>query len=241
MHQLVKNVLEKTNNSSGKSILESLVNIADIADEKFEVEMLDSFWEPFGGYYQRFIRDISANLGLNERPLYDPHEPFSAYNKQHSLQKLTLKKIFPHIQFVNGSLLNKISDDEDLMLVSYHIWYNFGSSSKYFSSDISKFDKFALKFKGLEEQEKVEEEISDILKPYQLNQSPLHILTSNPQDLFSYNNRLISLIQKNENYKENKGSFTDLIWSFGIYTSYPELIGYVLFNKDDAKKIFLPS
>ena len=105
-------------------------------------------------------------MGLNERALYHPHEPFDAYNRQHFLKKSSLKRLFPHINFVDKSLLSKVSDDEELVLVSYHIWHNFGSSSKYFSSDVSRFEKFLLKCKGFEEQEKVQEEISEVLKPH---------------------------------------------------------------------------
>ncbi|MGM5487719.1 MAG: hypothetical protein ACQESG_02100 [Nanobdellota archaeon] len=233
----------KRSDNSGRRILDALVGIAAIADAQFAHEMLDSFWMPFEAQYKRFIRDISANLGLNERPLYHPHEPFDAYNKHHFVKKSSVTRLLPYIDFVDDFFLRKTSDDEDLLLVSYHIWHNFGSSSKYFSSNISTFDRFLLRLKGLEEEEKVKQEISEILKPYQLNQSesPLQILSSNLEDLFNYNDRLFSLIQKEDNYKENEGGFADLIWSLGVYTTYPEPIGYILFNKECKNSKFLPS
>ena len=57
MNQVVKlnPLIGRTTDNSGKRILESLVNIAEHADAQFTYEMLNSFWKPFEGHYQRFI------------------------------------------------------------------------------------------------------------------------------------------------------------------------------------------
>lgn len=240
--------LKNTKSLSGEQILDALILMADEADRQFTPNLLKNFWKPFEGHYTRFIRDISASFGLNERPLYDAHEPFSGYNKQLILKKENLTRLIPHLQMVNSSLLDKIEDNDEMLLVSYHIWHSMGSSSSYFhSAAVSRLHEIYLRLKGMREESEVNNEVISLLKPNQLNSSetPLEILIcNNPSDLFEYKQRLYTLQQKIDNYQKNAGSLVSLIWALGVYTlKWPKLIGYILCNEQlkNKKGLFLPS
>jgi len=229
---------------SGQQILKTLIVIADEADKQFAPDLLTDFWKPFDGNYLRFVRNIAASLGLNERPLYHPHEPFGGYNQHHFPKKISLARLFPYLQVVDSSLLAKTGDNEEFLLVSYHLWHTISSSTNYFDSRlISGIYERYLKLRSIRERSEVEEEITNILKPHQVNPSetPLEILTS-PRDLFEHKKRLFSLPQKSDDYHQNDGGLVDIIWAFGVYTKWPELIGYVLFNEQlkDKNGLFLP-
>ncbi|GEM_PF-5067955 len=237
--------LAEVKSLSGQQILEALVVIADEADRLFTPDLFDNFWKPVDGNYSRFIRDIAASFGLNERALYHPHEPFSSYNKHHFPTKRNLAKLFPHLQVVDPSLLARTGDDEELLLVSYHIWHSISSSSSYFNSrSVSRLHELYLRLRGVQEETEVKEEVVNALKPHQINpsQTPLEILTDQPRDIFEYKLRLFTLPQKLDDCQQNDGELVDIIWAFGVYTRWPEPIGYVLFNEQlkDRKKLFLP-
>lgn len=230
---------------SGQQILEVLIAVSDEADKQFNSKMLHDFWQPFSGNYSRFIRNMSANLGLNERPLYS-YEPISGYNKHHTrLKKTKILKLLPHLQLINPELLYT-GKNNDFLLVSYHIWYALSSSTHYFDSNcVSSLREWYLRLRGIKERQEVGKEIVNILKSHQINPSetPLEILTYQPSDLFEYKQRLFTLPQKSENHFQNDGEWVDMIWAFGVYTNWPEPIGYVLFNKElkDGKRLLLPS
>ena len=224
---------------SGLQILESLVRVADDVDKRFTVEMLSLLWQPFEGHYSTFIRDISAGFGLNERPLYHPHEPLHGYNKQHHVLRRELRGLLPLVNMVDSTQLEKIDECEEMLLVSYHIWYNLSSSSHYFERDgVSWLKEKYLRGRGMKEGNEVAQEIVSILKPHQINQSeiPVDILSSQPRDLFGYKNRLFTLSQDVDDYRTNTGRWVDMIWGLGVYTLEPQAIGYVLCNKAFLKQ-----
>ncbi len=236
---------------SGHQILEALLTVANEADTKFTPEMLQEFWKPFDGNYSRFVRDISARFGLNEMPLYDLHEPIEGYNRHHYLLKKNLTRLLPSLTLFDPQLLDRTKEEDELLVVSYHIWYATGSSRYYFDSDSQSsdvrtrlYEKY-LRMRGVRERSEIEEEVATILAPFQISARamPLEILTSQPRDLFAYNQRLFTLGRKRENFAASSGAWVDIVWAFGLYTKWPEPIGYVLLNKDleDKAKLFLPA
>ncbi|MBI5003298.1 hypothetical protein HZC31_07990 [Candidatus Woesearchaeota archaeon] len=230
---------------SGQQILEALIAISDEADRQFKPEMLQDFWRPFdGGNYSRFVRDIAANFGLNEMPLYEPVEPISGYNRHHHIPKRDLKRLIPYLKISDQAALERIKEEEELLLVSYHVWYITRSSRNYFhSEDVSRINKWYLRMRGMREITEVEEEVVNILKPHQINQRtmPLEIVASLPRDLFEYKGRVFSLGRK-QGRTDNEGKWVDVLWAFGLYTKLPEPIGYILFNEEVEKRerLFLP-
>lgn len=240
--------LKSIKSLSGEQILEALILMADEADRQFTSDLLNEFWKPFEGDYIRFVRDISAGFGLNERPLYDAHEPFSGYNKQLILKKENLTKLIPHLHMVNSSLLDKIENNEEMLLVSYHIWHSMGSSSSYFhSAAVSRLHEIYLRIKGMKEESEVNKEVISLLKSNQLNPSeaPLEILIcNNPSDIFDYKHRIFTLQQKLNDYQKNAGNLVSLIWAMVIYNiKQPEIIGYILLNQKmkNVKGLLLPT
>ena len=229
---------------SGQQILEALIAISDEADRQFKPEMLQDFWRPFDGNYSRFVREIAASCGLNEMPLYEPVEPISGYNRHHHIPKKDLKRLIPHLKISDQAALERIKEEEELLLVSYHVWYITSSSRNYFhSGDVSPIHELYLRMRGIKERTEVEEEVVRILKPHQINQRtmPLQIVASLPRDLFEYKGRLFSLGRK-QGQADNNGNWVDVIWAFGVYTRWPEPIGYILFNEqlENKEKLFLP-
>jgi hypothetical protein len=235
----------KPKSLSGEEILDSLIMISDEADMQFTPDLLKDIWNVLEGDYSKFIRDIAAKFGLNEKPLYDPHEPISGYSKHHFLRKRDLARLIPHAHILDPSMLEKTRDEDELLLVSYHNWYSINSSRYYFNSEnVSSIHEKYLRFRGIREESEVETEIVKILKPHQINhsESPLSFYTSEPRDIFEYKQRLFSLPQKACDYKNNNGGLADLIWALGIYTTWPEPLGYIQFNKQQKfkKRLFLP-
>ena len=183
MAQLVKRTgLSKRvgNALSGQQILESLVAIADEADRRFTPKHLYEFWEPYGsGSYQRFVKDIVAGLGLNESlPPYE-REPFSGYNTFVQAKKRTVTRLFPYLHLIDAPSLDKMADDEEVLLISYYFWHLTNDSSSYFyKGHVSRLHEWYLRLKGMKEASEVEDEIAKILKPHQIRSSetPLKLL-----------------------------------------------------------------
>ena len=231
---------------SGDQVLEALMRIANEADRSFTPKMLQNFWEVFGvNKYARYVRDIAASCGLNENPLYDPDEPISGYNRHHHISKRRLRVLLPSLNIIDQRQLERTAEDEELLLVSYHIWYVAGSSKFYFdAAAVSKIQEFYLRINGMKETAEVKQEIVRILEPYRINpkENPVDLLTSLPRDLFAYKERLFGLGRKRGDYFQNDGEWVDLVWALGLYTRWPEPIGYLLLNKEvrDKKKLFLP-
>lgn len=239
-----RNIIGSKHSLTGEQVLESLVAISDEADEQFTTDKLNTFWKPWDGDYTRFLRDIAADFGLNERPLYHAHEPFSGYNKQHRMPKRGLSRMWSYLHFVDESLVDQIEDDEDVLFVSYSIWHNLHSSSSYFNAEhASGLQETYLRLKGLRDESEVKQEISSILKPRQINRSetPVPIFTPRPVDVFSYRNRIFTVAQKQDDYQQNDYSTVEVIWGLGVYTKQVDPIGYVLFNEDlpSGKDLFL--
>src|SRR3989338_273504 len=219
---------------SGQQILEALIAISDEADRQFKPEMLQDFWRPFDGNYSRFVREIAASCGLNEMPLYEPVEPIDVYNRHHHIPKRDLKRLIPHLKMSDQAALERVKDEEELLLVSYHVWYTTHSSRNYFHSEhVSRINEWYLRMRGMREIREVEEEVVNILKPHQINQRtmPLQIVASLPRDLFEYKGRLFGLGRKQGRF-DNEGKWVDVLWAFGLYTRWPEPVGYILFNEE---------
>ncbi len=230
---------------SAQQILEALVLVADEADKKFTLKMLDQFWHPFEGKFPQYIRDRAAYFNLNERPLYHPHEPIGGYASHHTrLQKKDITNFQPHLTIINPNLSEQTSETDELLVVSFHIWHAMGSSTHYFNaSSVNKIHEMYLRIRGIREQSEVEREIVEILKPHQINpqRTGLETLTSQKRDLFEYHQRLFTLPQKRENPQDNDGGWVDIIWGLGLYTSWPQPLGYVQLNEQlrDKRMIFL--
>ncbi len=230
---------------SGQQILESLLAIANEADKQFTPEMLQDFWKPniIEGVYLKFIRDIAAGFGLNEMPLYEPVEPISGYNRHHSIPKREIGRLLPYLKITDREALERTKEDDELLLVSYHIWYVTCSSRHYFhAGDVSPLHELYLRMRGIREIKEVEEEVVNILKPHQMNKSavPLEIVASLPRDLFEYKERLFTLGRKRGDVAHNDGRWVDVIWAFGVYTRWPKPIGYVLFKEISKEEKYTP-
>lgn len=237
--------IRESKSLSAPQILEALIAVADEADKKFVPEMLDNFWRPFEGTYGRFVRDISASFGLNERQLYDPHEPFSGDTKQHHMKAGDITMFVPHLQIVNKSLLNKMKEDDEILLVSYHIGHFTSESTQYFDHDcVHPLVEWYLRIRGFKEASEVAEEMVRILKPHQINssESPLKLLAAVPWDVCEYQQRMFTLSRRWNDFRQNDGDWVTLLWAFGVYTRWPEPIGYIQFNKEfkEKRKLFLP-
>jgi hypothetical protein len=224
---------------SGQQVLENLIAVADEADKRFTEQAMTEFWKPGFVYpenpYGKFVRDMAASLGLNENPLYSPHEPISGYNQQHRLGKKQLPILLPHLQIVNPGLTEKVEQEGEFILVVYTMWYSIDESTHYFDKrDFSWLQELYLRVRGFRERTRVEEEIVHLLKKGQKNpqETPIDGILSNPRDLSEYKQRLFTLQRKREDLTQTDGSWPVLIWGFGVYTRWPELIGYVLINKD---------
>lgn len=241
---------------SGQEVIDALISISQEADARFEIQLLDDFWKTFEGHFSRYVRDIAANQHLNERPLYFPHEPISGYNSPHYCRKNSIKTLVPKLDVVNYSLLGKIAEEDEVFLMTFHIWYATSNSSYYFDSgalassliDMSFPKGLAQKigtmyhhysrFRGLRDQSEVETEIVQLLAPHQINpeHSPLRVLNNTPRDLFHYKDRFFTLPRSYPREEENvslknSGGWVDTIWGMGVYSCRAEPIGYVQFNK----------
>ena len=225
---------------SGDQVLEALMKIADQADQQFTPDLLKDFWDKFGvNKYIRYIRDIAASYGLNENPLYNPHEPISGTNRHHHISKRRLRRFLPDLNIIDEGKLERTAEDEELLLVSYHIWYKAGSSKFHFdAAAVSKLKEVYLRINGIKETAEVEQEITRILEPYRINpkENPVDLLISLPRDLFAYKERLFGLGRKRGEYFHNDGEWVDLVWALGVYTCWPEPIGYVLLNREVREK-----
>jgi len=214
---------------SGKEILDNLVLVADQADKKISPQLFEQIWHPFDGQYNQYIQEIVFALRLNERSLYHPHQPIGQYNKQH--HDVVKENMLPHLSTLShfdSNAFHHLSQNDPLILVSYHIWYNLNDSSNYFDDypipsiiadhkgipetlkqKVSKLYEHYLKSKGLRKISEVEQEILTLLTPNRRTTSPVSILNSSHlSDIFQYNDRLFSLnqkyfIQKNSSISNN--------------------------------------
>jgi hypothetical protein len=233
----------RVNALSGTQIIDSLIGVADKADQNFNPKMLNLFWETSSSVYHEFLVSIGTELGLTEEQCEGYIDPFGGYNQHHFIKKESASKILSHCNITNSNLLNKINEQEELLLVSYHAWYRPYSSNNYFDlKAASSIERILFKMRGLKEIDLVEKEIVTKLKPYQMNSSdsPLEFLMPNV-DLFDYKNRIFLMQQKIGRHLENDGGSISMTWAFGIHSKWPEPIGYVLLNKDlKNRKLLLP-
>ncbi len=250
-----------------EGILETLVTIADEMDSNFDSLQLITWFNPFECHFSYDVTDICLRLGVNE-----PHEewpsryerPLWSFNKQRNDFSLgSLKKLVSRMTISNEDRFSRMSEDEKVMLVSFHINYSMGQSKKYYDSAylpeyfrsyrdagptrakiLAGMHETAYKAFGMKDTQKVSSELRTILEKSRITAADLPIpIFGAPwnEDVFEYKGRPIGLPRDGKTGKIREAHTIDLVWGMGLYALKPiESIGYVQFNSKVNCKLLSP-
>jgi len=137
-----------------------------------------------------------------------------------------------------------MKEEDKFLLVSTSIGYSLFSSSRYYEAeDTGFFTRLKNRVLGIRALSAVEEGIVGLLGPHKFNDStnPYDIIFP-LSDLFSYGGRFFMLQQSKEQSVQHNGASVKILWSFGIYTSWPDPLGYIILNdKQVARQLLLPN
>jgi len=230
---------------SGREVLDALVTVAYEADQRFNPEMLETLWDYGNSDYINFIHEIAEEFGLLEPDLPKVHQVITGVRAQHThIKRRNIDHLLNYMKVVDSEKLSSMKEDDGFLLVANSIGYSLFSSSRYYNAeDASFFTHIKNKVLGNKDISKVEEEIVRLLEPRQLNDSanPYDIIFP-LSDLFSYGNRLFMLQQSTKGPLQHKGYGVKILWSLGIYTSWPDPLGYIILNDQQiTKQSLLPN